>query len=259
MRIVPTVFLIFLSHLSFAQVEFFTEYDFEDGGYYLLGTRSESDRNELADSLGNWYTDDITLLKEFKAEWVFAEPGMMYACGYHYIVYLCKGGLSLESFAINLNCNEIVGDEGYFFFETSKLSKFKDKLKKPHRERKTFDNIDSARSYRSSILGDAGLIHTPTPNWTTHEGTFTFDYHCHEPDWDCYNLEETLLGELRAEIYSNYPEEVFKLDGRGGSSTELFVEVTCNKTLEEKFDLYKRHPEYDRWKPFSLNLTTYWE
>ena len=258
MKILQLTILIFLSNIAFGQIEFFKDYDFESGEYYLLGTRSESDRNDLADSLGEWYTDDISVLKEFKTEWTFTEPGKKYACGYHYVVYLCKDGLALESFAINLNCNEIVGDKGYFYFETTKLSKFKNNLKKSYRERKTFNNIDSARKYRVDILKDSNLIFTPTPNWTRFEGTFDFDFKCEEANKDCLNNEEKVLKQLSAEIKSKYPQEEFELEERGGSSTEVFVEVKCNKTLEEKFDLYERHPEYDKWDPFRLYLTTYW-
>lgn len=149
--------MIFLSNIAFGQVEFFKDYDFESGKCYFLGVRSESDRNDLADSLGEWYTDDISVLNKFKTEWTFTKPDKKYACGYHYVVHLCKDGLALESFAINLNCNEIVGDKGCFYFETSKLSKFKNDLKKPYRERKTFENIDSARKYRTDILKDGQI------------------------------------------------------------------------------------------------------
>ncbi len=258
MKTLQLIILIFLSNIAFGQVEFFKDYDFESGEYYLLGTRSESDRNDLADSLGEWYTDDISVLKEFKTEWTFKEPGKKYACGYHYVVYLCKNGLALESFAINLNCNEIVGDKGYFYFETSKLSKFINKLKKPYRLIKKFESIDSARIYRMNVLKNSSLILTPTPTWTRFEGMFDFNYECEEENKDCLNNEEKVLKHLSAEITSKYPQEDFELEGRGGSSTEVFVEVKCNRSLEKKFDLYERHSEYDKWEPFRLNLTTYW-
>lgn len=258
MKTILFIVLIVVSDLTFGQVAFFKDYDFEEGGYSLLGKRSKSDRNELAGSLGEWYTDDISILNEFKSEWVFTEPGEMYACGYHYVVHLCKNGVSLESFAINLNCNEIVSDKGYFYFDNSKLSKFKDTLKKPNRERKTFNHIDSARNYHANILKDSSLIYTPSPTWIRFEGTFDFDYKCDGENTDCLGNEEKILDQLSKEIQAKYPQEDFELQGKGGSSSEVFIEVTCNKTLEEKFNLYERHPEYDRWEPFRLYLTTYW-
>lgn len=258
MKRIQLILLIFITNIAFGQTDFLGKYVFEEGGYYLLGTKSESDRNNLADSLGEWYTDDISTLNDFKSEWVFTEPGKKYACGYHYIVYLCKDGIALESFAINLNCNEIVGDKGYFYFETSKLEKFKNQLKKPIRNLKEFDNIDSARNYRNSILRDPNLIISPTPDWVRFEGSFDFDYDCNEEDKDCLNNEENVLNKLREEIKSNYPQEDFELESRGGSSTEIYVKVKCNKSLEEKFKIYERNPEYEKWEPYRLYLTTYW-
>lgn len=216
MKILQLAIFILLSNISFGQIQFFKDYDFKKGGYYLLGRSSESDRNELADSLGEWYTDDISVLNEFKEEWTFTEPGQRYACGYHYVVYLCKDGLALENFSINLNCNEIVGNKGYFYFDSSKLSKFKSKLKKPYRERKTFENINTARDYRMKILKDTNLIFTPTPSWIRFEGTFNFDYNCKEENKDCLNNEKKVLMQLKTEIKSKYPQEDFELDERGG-------------------------------------------
>ena len=73
------LFMLFLSGSVSSQTSFLEDYNFEDGGYYLLGTRSVSDRNRLADSLKEWYTDDISVMNEFKKEWVFTVPGKRYA------------------------------------------------------------------------------------------------------------------------------------------------------------------------------------
>jgi len=258
MKIIQLTYLLFLSTITFGQVDFLNNYDFELGGYSLLGARSESDPNEFADSLGEWYTDDISVLNDFKSEWVFTTPGKHYSCGYHYIVYICKDGKALESFAMNLNCNEIVGEKGYFYFDTAKLSKFKDRLKKPQRDQRKFDDIELARSYVTTILNDSNLIYTQTPDWTRFEGTFDFNFHCSDENFDCLENEEKILEQLKNEIKSKYPEEDFEIEGRGGSNSDVFVEVMCNKSLEEKFDLYKRDPKYNQWESFRLNLRTYW-
>ena len=41
--------------------------------------------------------------------------------------------------------------------------------------------------------------------------------------------------ELHQEISSKYPNEKFELDGGGGSNSDLFVDVNCNKSLADKF------------------------
>ncbi|WP_041251999.1 hypothetical protein [Flavobacterium indicum] len=255
---IATIIFLLMTSISFGQTQLLKKYDFDKGGYYLIGVRSESDRNGLADSLGEFYTDDIRILNAIKKEWTFKKPSPKYACGYHYEVVICKNGLELESFSINLNCNEIVSDNGYFYFETRQLRMFKDSFKKPFRKQEKFTSLTDARNYRKNILNDTTLILTPTPTWTKYEGTFEFTYVCPKGSKDCLDNEEKLLKKLTEEIKLKYPGEEFELEGRGGSSSDLFVEVKCNKTLADKFCLYKRDLEFDKWEPYNLWFYTFW-
>ena len=251
--------LLLLAIVSFSQTQLFKDYNFNNGGYYILGTFSESDPNGLRDTLGEFYTDDISILNQFKKEWVFKKPSPKYACGYHYSVFVCKDGVTLEELEINLNCNEIVSDKGYFYFDTQKLRMFKGKLKTPYHISNDFASLTQARDYRTKILSDSSLIMTPTPDWTKYEGTFRFTYKCKEGTKTCMNKEDSLFKAMKVEITKQYPGENFELSNVGGSLTEIFVEVRCNKTLEEKFKLYYRDIQYDKWKQYRLYLTTYWE
>jgi hypothetical protein len=250
--------LLLLTSTLSGQTQLLKNYDFDKGAYYLLGLRSESDPNGLADSLGEFYTDDIKVLNAIKKEWTFKKPSPQYACGYHYDILICKGGLLIESFSINLNCNEIATDRGYFYFEIQQLRMFKDSFKKPFRKLEKFSSLTEARNYRTKILSQPALIFTPTPNWTKYEGTFKFTYVCPKGSADCLDNEKKLLLQLKTEISKTYPGEQFEIEGQGGSSEELFVEVKSNKSLADKFNLYKRDLEYDKWKPYNFNFSTYW-
>ncbi len=254
--------ILFISTLTFGQTQILKNYDFNEGGYYILGTYSESDRNGLRDSIGEFYTNDTSFLNQIKADWVFSIPGKKYACGYHYDISICKYGLILESFSINLNCDEIVTDKGYFYFHSDKLRKYYGRFKKPYRKRNDFDNIEKARAYRDSILNDNNLIMTPSPNWTTYEGTFQFEYECKEGSKDC-NFENTkrTLGQITKIIKEKYPNENFEIYEMGGSLMTITVEVKCNRTLSDKFDLFIRDSEsyFGKFKPYRLDLTTYWK
>jgi len=155
MRHTIILFQIFLlsTGISFAEeTQLLKDYDFDKGGYYLLGTFSESDHNGLRDTLGEFYTDDISVLNQFKQEWIFDKPSPFYACGYHYTVYICKNGLEVESFAINLNCNMISTDKGFFYFDTQKLRMFIGKLKKPFVQKEEFSSLITARDKRAKIF-----------------------------------------------------------------------------------------------------------
>ena len=251
---------LFLTVSTFGQTQLFKDHDFNKGGYYILGTFSESDKNSLRDSLGEFYTDDIDVLNKFKMDWTFNEPGKMYACGYHYNVFVCRQGQILESFSINLNCGEIVTDKESFYFDPNLLRQFYGKLKKPYNEKYTFATIVEAREFRTSILEDTTLIMTPEPLWTVYEGSFRFTYKCTEGTKVCLDEDGEIFKSIEAEIKKKYPDEMFILDNVGGSWTTIELEIICNKSLSDSFDLFYRDPEayFGKWKPFDLTLRTYW-
>ncbi len=252
---------LLLTASQFGNTKILKDYDFNKGGYYLLGTIEHSDKNTLRDSIGEFYTDDIALLNKFKNDWTFNKPGKKYACGYHYTVYVCREGQILESFSINLNCQEIVTDEGYFYFDPELLRQFYGKLKKPYSKSMDFTSLTEARKYIVEILADSSLIMTPSPPWTKYEGTFQFDYECPEGSKDCeYDSIPKKLEEIEKEIKKAYPYENFELEERGGSLTSIIVEVKCNKSLSDKFKLYNRDTNSysGKWTPYRLSLTTYW-
>ena len=156
--IILNIILLLLTVATYGQKQIFKKYDFNKEGYYLLGAFSASDESTLQDSIGEFYTDDISILNKFKKDWIFKEPGKRYACGYHYDIFICKQGKILESFSINLNCNEIVTDKGYFYFDPDLLRQFYGKLKKPYFKKLSFNTIIEARAYRTEILKDTTLI-----------------------------------------------------------------------------------------------------
>ena len=240
-----------------AQVQVLKSYNFEEGGYYLLGARAESDRNSFADSLGVFYTNDIQVLNKIKKEWVFKKPSPKYACGYHYYVLICKDGKELESFAVNLNCNEIVSDKGYFYFDTNKLRKFKNDFKKPYEKYNTFKSLEEARVHLENIKKDTNVIVYFSPDWEKYDGNFSFEYSCAKKSNPCGEYpHKTLLKKLENEIRTAYPGEDFKIDWKGGSLKEVDIEVTCKLSLLNKFKLY---PIIYEWKSFYPQLATYWK
>lgn len=260
-KYLPLIFLFLLLGPSvFGQVQVLKEYDFNEGGYYLLGQFSESDRNTLRDSLGEFYTDDIALLNQFKKDWIFSQPGKRYACGYHYRIYICKGGQALESFGINLNCKEIVGEKGYYYFNPDLLRKYYGKLKKPYSQNSTFQTLQEARAYWQKIKKDTRLIiMSPEPKWTRYEGSFRFTYKSKEHTKDCLDNPDQIFKSVESEIKREYPDESFSLYNVGGSLTTMELEITCNQSLSDQFALYYRDKDsFGKWKPFDLRLKTYW-
>ena len=246
--------LLLSTGISFAQkTQLLKDYDFDKGGYYLLGTFSESDRNGLRDTLGEFYTDDISVLNRFKKEWTFKKPSPFYACGYHYTISICKDGLEVERFAINLNCNMIATDKGYFYFDSQKLRMFVGKLKKAFERNDKFSSLTVARDMRTNILKREGLIMVETPDWAKYEGEF--DFICTFPkDSERDRIDEEKI--LEEEIKAAYPGETFALSVYMSSTSELWVNVKCNKTLADKFKLYPFF-KGEQWKAYDLPKEAY--
>jgi hypothetical protein len=257
--IIQIIFLV-ISSFTFSKTKLLKEFDFNEGGYSILGVEWGGDENSLLDSIGEFYTEDISILNQIKDEWVFSIPGQGYACGYHYEIFICKNGLVLKSLRVNLNCYEIVTDEGYFYFDSDKLRKFYGKFKRPYRITKTFDELTEARAYRDSILKNEKLIMTESPPWTKYEGEFDFTYKCNENKKTCLRKEKQIIKSIKSEIALKYPNEEFELSNSGGSLTEIIETIYCNKSLSNNFDLYFRNKEsyFGQWRPFKLTLTSYW-
>ncbi len=244
---------------SFGQVQLLKKYDFNKGGFSMLGIRSESDRNSFVDSVGEFFIDDIKVLNSIKKEWSFVKPSPIYACGYHYQIILCENGIAVESFLVNLNCNEIVCDSGYFYFEPSQLKMFKKGFKKAYRKEKKFSSLPEMRNFIAEILLDSNLILTPSLSMIKFEGSFKFTFVCDKENQDCLNIDGKLLNRIAKEIKEKFPDEQFELEDAGGSGKTLIVEVKCNKSFSDKFTLFNRDLQNDKWTPSDMILTSFWK
>lgn len=260
MKNIQLILFILLNCNLFGQTQLMKNYDFDQGGYSILGTYSESSKNSLRDSIGEFYTDDIKILNQFKKNWTFEKPGKQYACGYHYIIYICQKGEIIESYALNLECKEIATDKGYFYFDTNKLREFYGKLKKPIIQNKEFKTVAEARTYRNKILDDKKLIMTPNPSWSKYEGSFRFTYNCKKDTKDCLDENDKIFNSIVTRIREKFPKEKFEIEKIGGSWTELEIEITCNKTLSDKFNFkdLERNEYFGEWQPFEIKLKSYW-
>jgi hypothetical protein len=190
--------IVFLN--SHAQTKLFAKYPFDKGGYAIVGLLSESDPNDLQKELGEFFSDDIKVLNDFKKAWVFTKKSPMYACGYHYSIQITLNGTILESFEVNLNCNVIATDNGYFYFDTKKLSQFKGYLKRPTKKNHSFNSIDEGKNYITTIKKDKNLLLTFEPIWTKFEGRFTFKYINSNKKDDPDIVENKLKTEIRKNI-----------------------------------------------------------
>lgn len=269
MKLSCTLLLLLIASIGFGQYQPLDSLDLESGDYCVLAIFSESDPSALRDSLGEFYINDIDVLKEINNIWKFEQKAPFYACGYHYDVLICKNGEAIDDFSINLNCNTLCAEGGCYDFDNDKLRFLLGKTQTFHKESKR-TTIEKGRNYLNSIRNDSNLIFAPHPIWMEYEGDFEFTYHYPEgvekyyPDFEeeidsalLKFSEDSILSGLKKQIQDKYPQEVFDLRDVGGSSSYMSVRVTSNKSLEEKFDLFER-TKYQEWEYFKPRFRTYW-
>jgi hypothetical protein len=251
---------------TFGQHRVFATLNFDAGGYMLLAVHPSgifpedkpNEPSELADSLGEFYTDDIGVLNLFKEKWTFHERWPFAQCGFHYTIIICRYGKEVERFYINLECEEIAVDaEKSFHFDPDKLRLFKGKLKKLYSREDDFTDIPKARTSRENMLKHADYLYSIEPDWVKYDGEFNFRYVCKPGSNGCLIHAKALLEQFSKEIKNKYPHEVFELDWDGGSREDIIVQVKCKQTLSEKFDLYPR--DWNEWELYKPTLTSYWK
>lgn len=266
-KLIYTIFLsvsVFAAISASAQHRPFDKYKFEDGGYTLAGVFGHHNDHPVQKEVGEFYTDDIGVLNAIKRSWNFPKPQKLYACGYHYYIVLLKDGKRVDDVAINLECNQIVTDKGSRYFRSQLLTSFAARLKPIFHRSDEFRTVAEARRYWQKSIADDAFVYAYPPKWLTYEGTFRFRSQCPLRDKSCYQFgqDTEVLMKARDRIANAYPGEAFELKTSGGSSTgEVFFEITCNRSLEEKFDLFDRWNKemFGRWQPFPLTLDSYWK
>ena len=131
-KLILVIIHILITIPLFAQTQVLKEYDFNNGGYTLLFVQQQPYKiNEKEyTELSNYYIDDISTLNKIKKDWVFEKSKTMYACGYSFVIYLCKNNKLLDTFYINLDCEQISTKYGFYNFKINHFIMIKRKLKK---------------------------------------------------------------------------------------------------------------------------------
>ena len=235
------------------EVKFLNKYPFEKGGYALVGLLSESDPNDLQNELGEFFTDDINVLNEFKKSWTFSKESVKYASSYHYIICVTQNGNIVESFGVNLNNNVITSGNGYYYFDSKKLAQFKNQVKKPKADFRSFNSLSEGRDCFFRMIKDKNLLLAYYPVWMHYEGKFTFIFKSSDQKMDAEGIEKRVTSDIK----KNLPHQPFQINLLTYSTIgEYEFEITCNKDLFDQFNLY---PKEKDWEPFEVGLITYWK
>ena len=249
---------------TYGNVSLLEKYNFEEGGYAVLGKIYHDQGHPLQRSLGNFYTDDIDLLNELKKTWVTEKPAPAYFCGYHYEICVVKNGKALWSFAINLDdaCNTVVFDRKSYYFDPKKLNRYEDKFKNPNLKVPLFESHQAARQFLKELPPDPNLLMYSEPEWVKYDGEFEISVPCNQLGY-FFSEEDKCLEEARRRISEKYPNRIFEIEYYGSSANpsdpskdKIYIRVKCLKEMYLEFDIF---PIDSKWKPYPLYLNMYYK
>ncbi|MFK8102612.1 MAG: hypothetical protein AB8G15_08805 [Saprospiraceae bacterium] len=232
------------------QTSILENYVFVDEGYTILGQMTSSPHKmKWKDSTVYWYVDDIKMLNQVKKEWTFTSAAVDTVKKSRHHILICREGREIDYFnhAIDLSQGKTKQylDQG----------KFKNAIFKTV----SFNTLTSARAYLDRILLDENLLCVDNPHLLNFEGSFNFEYNCLDgPFGNCLDYSEETIAFLTEKISREYPNETFELKNNGGTKFEMFVQIKCNYSLSEKFDLYYRVNNV-KWVPYLLQLHAFWK
>jgi hypothetical protein len=251
-RSILTLLLLFTTAGIAAQTGIFSKYAFEKKGYAVVGLAAGAKPNFLQQVLGEFYTDEISVLNDFKKNWVFIKKVPANTCGNHYSLQLTRYGMIVEDWMINLECKVITTDKGSFFFDPVKLERLTARLKKPIVRKDNFPGKTEGKHFIDSVKRVPGLLLVFQPFWTRFEGTFTFLY--------TPGAKESAAAaekKLNALIKKKYPAQKFILFGMPGIRNGAYeFQLICDKNL---FDAFKIYPKNNNWKEYTRELISVWK
>jgi hypothetical protein len=234
------------------------DYDFSLGGYTLVALSSSFDSLPLKDSLGEFYTDDIAVLKAMQQAWTFDKMLSEDMCGDDYEITLFKDTTKLVEIGINLHCDRIHSDLGTYRFDAQLLRMFYGKFKPVRTEVKEFTSVAEARAYRLNVLNDPKLLSEYRPKWVDYEGAFDFTVNAkkYHLKGDIYEVQNW----VQAKLDKAYPNEHFRLSVFGGQAPMMEFVLQCDRPLADRFTLFGHDPKAAThvWEPYKLRLFTYW-
>jgi hypothetical protein len=260
-KIALVLFIITITSSLFAKTQVFKEYNFSEDGFTLLFVQNQPylvDQNNNSSDLINYYTDDISILNNIKNNWIFSKSEVMYACGYSFTIYLCKNKKIIDTFYINLDCEQICTKLGCYSFNKNYFFKIQNSLTKAITKSDKFSTLEKGRKIQADYIKLNNLITTDLPDWLKYEGEFDFQYLCLKDDGNCFINNHKILNKLQDQIKSNYPDQSCFLEIVGyNSPNELECRVKCNLQLAKQFNIYKIINSFQAYNDFVL--ISYWK
>jgi len=115
-------------------IQFFEKYDFNSGNYKLYGLLTEGGVTSFTEKVGDFSIEDTTVLNKIKQDWKIHLTDKRMSCGFSYIMVLMKNDSCVYHFDINLECEYLSCEKGWFEFPADLMTKYENSLTRVPRQ-----------------------------------------------------------------------------------------------------------------------------
>lgn len=238
----------------------FSKYNFESGNYKIFGRKEINTDSKLALTLGDFYTNDIKTLNDFKNEWNFKSiDDHLCVCNFDYFITIVNSDSIVDEMALSFKCNRAIFDIDkkycfFFRFDSSEV------LKRPFnhliKEEKKYTDVVSARKFWTKNKESKNIFVPLRAEfyWYIFDGSFEFLFNdtLKENNWE---KTKTYLEQLFENKFktNDFRLEYFTKEMPGNSEEPDIYHVTvyCNEEFSESFKIFEKEKE---WTPIK-NIT----
>lgn len=228
----------------------FGDYDFDSNDYslYIIEVSSKNNNPSI-----NLYTKDSSLLNQLKSLWVYQDESYG-RCAPKYTLYLKRNDTICMEFEISVECNEIFIEGKQFQFNANDLFlSYLKKFQALYKYNLEFNNLKTRSEVLSKICKKNIVLEEITsPPSIKYEHIYRFNYIIKVEYEKRYNYyEKSIIKILYEQIKNKYPGEAFWLEcnyavrERESEMNTYLIDLYCNKTLFNKFNIYKKIENYE--------------
>lgn len=115
-------------------IQLLEKYDFNSGDYKLYGLLTEGGSTYFTEKVGDFVISDTVTLNKIKRDWRIHFTDKRMPCGYSYLMVLMKDDSCVYHFDINLDCEYLTCEKGWFEFPEELLNKYEKSVTKVPRQ-----------------------------------------------------------------------------------------------------------------------------
>lgn len=248
--------LLMIPALGSAQAGPLSSYELSEGGFALLGSYFRNYKPDTpAPPISHFYIDDVEVLKEMQAQWVSEKVQDQWGCNFQFDCMLTQNGVLQTAFSVAPKSLTPESKSGSFEFNSALRKRIVQAAQIPIVHSQKFESQRFGNQFVTTNAHSPSLLLQEQPAWLTAEGSFTCTYLCRTRGNSCLELKETIPGLLKAQIDATYRNEPYELEVIGGDFTSLTLQLTCNKSLYDAFDIFE---EKSAWTAFPKEMETWW-